>query len=78
MNKLDSYGIGYKLIDATTGADVNVGDKVFSFRGEPAVIVDASPPHKPSSTGKVIVVNMPEEGTSEYYPGVFNLKWVMA
>ena len=45
--------------------------KAASFRGEVHTITGGRAPHKPGSTGKVWTS---DEG--EYYPGVFDMKWV--
>ena len=48
--------------------------KAASFRGEVHTITGGRAPHKPGSTGKVWTSNGHDEG--EYYPGVFDMKWV--
>lgn len=58
------------LVHEDTNEEVNAGDSVTSFRGEPAVVKGGMPPHKPSSTGRVWV-----DG-GEFFPSVFGLKWV--
>ena len=54
------------------------GDEVVSFRGEVWVIAEGvgSPPHKPASTGKVWVKQKEGDFSQEFYPGVFNCRWV--
>ena len=59
----------WKLVDEQ-GNEVRPGDTVVSFRGEPTVITGGRPPHHAGSTGRVYTQG------AEYYPGVFNLKWV--
>lgn len=45
-----------------------------SFRGEDMKLKGGTPPHKPSSTGKITVL---ENGiTREYNPGVLMLEWI--
>ncbi len=61
----------WKLIDEDTDEEVTLPVERKSFRGEPMVLTDGYPPHKPSSTGKVAV-----ESGGLYYPNVFGLKWV--
>lgn len=53
------------------GVPIEEGDEVVDFRGDPAVIVRGTPPHKVDSTGRVQT-----KAGAEYFPGVFNLKWV--
>ena len=62
------------LVFEKTLKPVCIGQKVKDFRGDYAVVTGGRAPHKPSSEGKVWV----REGTSEseYYPSVFDLKWV--
>lgn len=56
---------------------VSTGDTLVDFRGETATLIGATPPHKPSSTGRVYVRD--EDGHQcEYYPSVYGLKWVEA
>lgn len=67
----------YRLIDTSTDAPAIMGQTLTDFRGDTAVLTDARPPHKPSSSGFVYVRD--EAGHSgEYYPSVFGLKWVEA
>jgi hypothetical protein len=56
------------------GYTVQVGDKATSFRGENYRITGGRAPHKPESTGRVYVKN--RSGEREFFPGVFDLKWV--
>lgn len=58
------------LVREATHEEVMVGDTITSFRGVTAVLKGGTPPHKPSSTGRVVI-----EG-AEYFPSVFNLKWI--
>jgi hypothetical protein len=61
---------GWALVHERTGKPVSERDVVLNFRGEADTIMGGNPPHKPSSTGRVWV----ERG--EFFPSVFNLKWV--
>ena len=61
---------GWTLVHASSGAGVAPGSELPDFRGDLDVIIDGTPPHKPSSTGRVYT-----KSGAEYYPGVFNLKW---
>jgi uracil-DNA glycosylase len=57
------------LVDAVTRRPVFEGEKRAGFRGE-YTIMGATPPHKASSTGRVLT----EEG-GEYFPSVANVAW---
>jgi len=61
---------GWHLVEGTDGAAVDIGDMVQSFRGGFAVLKGGTPPHKPSSTGRVVTCD------GEYFPSVYGLKWV--
>jgi hypothetical protein len=43
------------LVHEETNEEVEAGASVTSFRGEPDVVKGGTPPHKPSSTGRVWV-----------------------
>jgi len=62
--------MAWNLIDKN-GAPVIFGESYMDFRGEMNIITDATPPHKPGSTGRVYT----STGRG-YFPGVFNMKWV--
>ena len=59
------------LVNEKTGLPVVEGDVVIDFRGEAETVKGGRPPHKPSSSGFVWV-----SSGSEYYPSVYDLKWV--
>lgn len=61
----------WKLIDESTGKEVNTGDFIISFRGIVTVCTGGKPPHKVSSTGKVWTAS-----GADFYPSVFGLKWI--
>jgi len=63
----DYAGNKVVLVSTDTGAVVNVGDAVVTFRGESDVVRSIEPPHKPSASGRV----------NGYYAGVYNLKFVV-
>lgn len=65
-----------KLINKTTGKEVNEGDQVISFRDEHYIIEGMTPPHKPSSEGKVYAKPVDGGMRRELYPSVFDLKFV--
>jgi len=62
--------------------EVKEGDEVVTFEGEVWVVTPGvgAPPHKPASTGRIWVSTpkRDEDGdwTREFFPGVFNCKWV--
>jgi hypothetical protein len=60
------------LVHEETNEEVEAGASVTSFRGEPDVVKGGTPPHKPSSTGRVWV------NGGEFFPNlcVIGLKWV--
>ena len=65
-----------KLIDKR-GCRVAVGTIVRSFDGEAATVHGMTRPRHSGSTGRVYVRFCDAEGTmGEYFPSVFNLKWV--
>lgn len=41
------------------------------------VITSAVAPHNPNSTGRVYTREPGANGSREFYPGVFDLKWVL-
>lgn len=61
---------GWVLVDQND-QPVSVPVDVVDFRGDKDVVVGGTPPHKPSSAGHVET-----QAGAEYFPGVFNLKWV--
>ena len=62
--------MGGKLIDKS-GKEVNVGDKVTSFRGEIATVQGWTKPLHSASTGR-IHVQWHDGLTASYYPSVFD------
>ena len=66
-----------KLVDAN-GQDAQYGKQYPDFRGELCILVDARPPHKASSTGRVYVKSAFDATPREYFPGVIGMKWVEA
>jgi hypothetical protein len=63
-----------KLVDTTTGREIKIGDQVKTFRGEPATVKGFRPPHKPGSSGRVIVDL--GNGDRDFFPGVINARLV--
>lgn len=77
--------MAWRLVNETTGEPVEHGSEVKTFRGETMVLTGGTPPHKPSSTGRVSVrpKSPPDSSESnfqdsslEFYPNVVGLKWV--
>lgn len=67
-----------KLINKTTGVELLVGNIVHDFRDEPHVLVDARPPHKPSSEGFVTLRTMCDKAfVAEYYASVIDAEWTV-
>lgn len=67
----DWQGDYCELVDLD-GEQVYLGDVVTDFRGTQEPIAGGFPPHKIESQGKVWTDNF----GPQYYPSVFNLKWV--
>jgi hypothetical protein len=61
------------LVDKTTGKPLSIGDTVTTFRGETGILQHIAYPHKPGSTGRVMVYinNTPHE----FFPSVINAEW---
>ena len=66
--------IGFWVLDHADGPSVKQGDTLVDFRGDIATLLGGTPPHKPSSTGRVYV-QLPSGSRQEFFPSVFNLKW---
>lgn len=65
----------YLLIHVKTGKAVKEGDRVVSFRGEPATVVGWWPPRSESSSGHVVVRDDGDSADMNYYPSVYGLKF---
>jgi len=61
------------LVNKKTGSRLWKGDRVTTFRGEHGRLTGMTPPHKPSSTGRVYV----EIGKTshEFFPSVVGAEW---
>lgn len=66
--------IGFWVLDRADGPSVKQGDTLVDFRGDIATLLGGTPPHKPSSTGRVYVRDV-NGNCQEFFPSVFNLKW---
>lgn len=64
----------YKLVDEKTGREIQLNETLTDFRGDTAVLTGLEPPHKPSASGKVVVLE--GDGTRLYYAGVYGLKYI--
>ncbi len=63
-----------KLIDEKTGKELNIGDKVKTFRGEEAELQGWCEPLKPTSTGRIYIKL--KEGVREFFPSVIGACFV--
>lgn len=65
-----------RLINEETGAEIKVGDRVFSETKE-YTLLSFTAPHKPSSTGRIYVEPANGEGMRrEFFPSVVGAKIV--
>ena len=64
-----------RLINEETKEEIKVGTTVKTFRDEEVMLLRFTPPHKPSSTGRVTVT---EKGgfIRDFFPSVINAKIV--
>lgn len=65
---------GWTLVHEKTGEPVKIGETLADFRGDKDTFQGGEPPRHEGSKGRVLVG--PSKVESEYYPSVFNLKWV--
>ena len=66
-----------RLIYEKTGEEVKAGDLVSSQDGELFRLDFYREPHKPSSTGRVYVTRLVEQGSQlEFFPSVVGAKWI--
>lgn len=70
--------MSYRLICERTGEEIKVGDEVDTFRGDQVRVVGIRPPHRPGSSGRVIVDELSANGSrgQEYFPSVIDAKIV--
>ena len=64
-----------KLINED-GVEVKEGQRVLTFRGEEVEVVGWRAPHKPSSSGRVMVKNVAGD-FREFFPSVIGCKIVV-
>lgn len=65
-----------RLIKSNTGATVNVGDRVTSFRGDAATVLEWIDPKHRGSTGRIVVQMHDNNNRESYYPSVFDCEIV--
>jgi len=65
-----------KLVYASTGNEVKVGDKVKMQDGRTWTLSGIEKPHKPSSTGRVYVVPASGRACASYFPSVIGAEWI--
>lgn len=61
-----------------TGQPVAMGEIGETFRGEAVTIIGGTPPHKPSSTGRVTIKSIEGGWEQEYFPSVVGCKWIQS
>jgi hypothetical protein len=64
-----------RLIYSCNQQPVTVGDAV-TIRNQPATVLMITEPHKPSSTGRVLVQHEGSSGGFEYFPSVIGAEWI--
>lgn len=70
-------GVAVMLCDEY-GAPIQHGQEMETFRGEPIVVTGGTPPHKRSSTGRVMVEYANRRGpwsAQEFFPSVIGAAW---
>lgn len=65
-----------RLVYKETGAEVKVGDVITMPDGDKCEVTYFRPPHKPSSSGKVLVKFEGRNCNIEYYVGVIGAEWI--
>ncbi len=66
-----------KLFSKTTGKELTFGQIVHDFRDDAHILISGTPPHKPSSTGFVVLRSMCDKRFEhEYYASVIDAEWV--
>lgn len=66
-----------RLINESTGKEVNIGDVVKDSHGSIRRVTFFRPPHKPSSSGKISVHHALDANCiHEYLVSAFGLKWI--
>ena len=62
-------------LETINGEPVKIGETIFNRHGIRHTLKGGSPPHKPSSTGRVYVQRNGDKSQREYFPQVFHLIW---
>lgn len=65
-----------RLVYDHSNIPVEVGDKVVTSKGYSGTVISMTEPHKPSSTGRVVVQLAGADSHSEFYPSVINATWI--
>lgn len=65
-----------RLVYKETGKEVKVGDIITLSDGDKCEVTYFRPPHKPSSSGKVLVKFENRNCNMEYYVGVIGAEWI--
>lgn len=61
-----------KLVHETTGVEIKIGDKVTTFRGVKMTLLGFTAPHRPGSTGRVLIARHGGAQPQEFFPSVIN------
>lgn len=66
----------WTLVDKT-GKPMKRAAYITDFRGDRFILLGGTPPHKPSSSGRVLVKFYDDDCPQqwEFFPSVFNLVW---
>jgi hypothetical protein len=64
----------WKLIDRNTGERIELGYTITTFRGDTYKLIGLRPPHKETSSGRVILDWC--GGEVEYFPGAIGAKFI--
>lgn len=82
---IKKYSTGHRcdmvLVSEKDNTPLEIGKQYMAFDGEVLLLLGASPPHKPSSSGFVTVASKVEPDVlscdvTEYYVSVIGAKWV--
>lgn len=65
-----------RLINKTTGKELQVDDIVETSKGEKVRVLYFRKPHKPASVGKVSVQYVGKTWTQELFVSVINCEWI--
>lgn len=65
----------WQLVDAESGCEIHTGDVRPTRGGESFVVDGGTPPHKPSSTGRVHGHLKFGNHMLEFFPGIIGAEW---